>query len=124
MAATAKTAYAYVSTSSVAVPLCKPPTLPNYDLADPKFSYTAGTVVTLRCAKGYQLAGSDMVKCEENGTWFPHLPHCVPEPVSGTPAPTDRGQGNTPLIPGAGPGNRLQRKCYSGCVGVIYNMHS
>lgn len=109
-----------VQISSLAGPLCRPPSLPNYDLADPKLFYTAGTVVTLRCAKGYQLAGSGIVKCEESGTWFPHLPNCEPQLVPGTPDPTDRGQGNTSLLPGAGPGNRLQRKCYSGCMGVIY----
>ena len=105
----AKCACVCVQISSVAGPLCSPPSLPNYDLADPKLSYTAGTVVTLRCAKGYQLAGSDIVKCQENGTWFPRLPSCkhlgdtpgpvsdTPSPVRDTPVPTEGQPGDTSL---------------------------
>ena len=65
--------------------LCSRPSLPNYDLEDPKPFYDVGTVVTLRCAGGNRLTGCDMVKCQENGTWFPPLPNC--EPVEGNPAP-------------------------------------
>lgn len=58
-------------------PLCSRPSLPNYDLTALKnLSYPMGTVVTLSCIKGYQLAGSDVVKCEEDGTWFPGLSNC------------------------------------------------
>ena len=94
---------------------CRLPSNSSFDLADPKFSYTTGTVVTLRCAKGYQLVGSDTVKCKEIGTSFPHLSNCEPMGVRSDPPE----QGNTSLLPDTGPGNRLQGKCYSGCVGVI-----
>ena len=73
-------------TPSATGPLCSRPSLPNYDLEDPKLFYDVGTVVTLHCAKGYKLAGYDMAKCQENGTWFPRLPNCTlvevtPDPV-------------------------------------------
>ena len=54
-------------------------------------------MVTLRCAKGYELAGYDMAKCQENGTWFPRLPNCTLMEV--TPDPV---KDNTTLLPSAG----------------------
>ena len=101
-----------VCASSATAPLCSPPSLPKYELADSRPFYTAGTVVALSCAKGYQLAGSDIVKCQVNGTWFPRLPDC--EVVRAT---TDPLKGNNAtLLPRAGPVGRLQGKYYSGCI--------
>ena len=99
-----------VCASSATAPLCSLPSLPKYELTDPRPFYTVGTVVALSCAKGYKLTGCDRVKCQENGTWFPRLPDC--EVVNAT---TDPLKGNNAtLLPRAEPVGGLQGKCYSG----------
>ena len=71
-----------------------------------------GTVVTLRCARGYKLAGSAMVVCQENGTWFPRLSNCEHvEPTTDpffTTASPDPLKNNTTQVPSAGPTGGLQ----------------
>ena len=99
-------------TPSATGPLCSRPSLPNYDLEDPKLFYDVGTVVTLRCAKGYKLAGSAVVMCQENGTWFPRLSNCEPvepttDPFFNTASP-DPLKNDTAQVPSAGPTGRLQ----------------
>ena len=97
--------YTHLSFLLTTGPLCSRPSLPNYDLTDLKnLSYPMGTVVTLRCVKGYQLAGGEVVKCEEDGTWFPRLSSCIPE--QSTAAPTQ---------PQIAANNSLHSKSLSGC---------
>ena len=88
--------YIVTYTPSATGPLCSCPSLPNYDLEDPKLCYDVGTVVTLHCAKGNRLTGCNMLKCQENGTWFPRLPNCTLVEV--TPDPV---KDNTTLLPSA-----------------------
>ena len=69
-------------------------------------------MVTLHCAKGYKLAGSAVVMCQENGTWFPRLSNCEPvepttDPSFNTASP-DPLKNNTTQVPSAGPTGRLQ----------------
>ena len=77
--------YVYILCESPcsAAPRCKTPSHPHYDRTDLKnHPYRIGEVLTIKCLPDYHLVGNDVVKCGQDGNWFPPLPGCKVKPTT------------------------------------------
>ncbi|TKC47606.1 hypothetical protein EI555_012429, partial [Monodon monoceros] len=63
--------------------MCLKPEIKDGTVSLDKNQYVESETVTVHCDSGYSVVGSPSISCSENRTWYPEVPKCEWEVLSG-----------------------------------------